>query len=140
MLKKVKHASGKREIFLFGKKILSYTRRKIKLNQLENELNQFARKYNNLVANQMILQRSDESVILALRQCLMPVPKAKNPQNIVRYLNLVRPFVSPNLKLVRVGGVGDGGYAMACLPEFNAVTPFNATMPNATPPPPFNAA
>ncbi len=43
---------------------------------------------------------------------------AQSCQNVKHYLSLVRPVVSPSLKLERVGDNNDGGYVMFAPPPY----------------------
>jgi len=83
---------------------------------LRNKSNLIAansKKLDALLMGQMIAFQHNPNALFALASCLPTKPRfSKNAKNIARYLDLVRPFTAPSLKLARIGGEGDGGYCM----------------------------
>ncbi len=47
------------------------------------------------------------------------VPRIANTTNLITYLGLIQPVRSPSLEIVRIGGVGDGGYCMLLPPPLH---------------------
>ncbi len=149
MLKKIKHANGKREIFLFGKKVFEYVNHARFADFVANSQQcavdySLHSKLNSLISAQIIALQGNKDELFMLGQgtgisSYTPLI-ARNNDNIAHYLELLHPFVSPSLKLIRVGGAGDGGYAMLDFAAFEAN--FVGQKPSkapVAPPPPFNA-
>lgn len=94
--------------------------------QLGGDLQALIRRQNALLCTLMMAHKNEPQTLFALSQCLystenplkswnaldLATQRVQNSANLLRYLEFFRPFVSPNLKLKRVGGAGDGGYGM----------------------------
>lgn len=90
------------------------------------DLQALIRRQNALLCTLMMAHKNEPQTLFALSQCLystenpskswnaldLATQRVQNSANLLRYLEFFRPFVSPNLKLKRVGGAGDGGYGM----------------------------
>ncbi|RDU62241.1 hypothetical protein CQA53_09410 [Helicobacter didelphidarum] len=65
-----------------------------------------------LLAHQMIIAKDNPNALFALHNVWASPQIVHHQENLLRYLKLLRPFVSPSLNLVRIGGDNDGGYCM----------------------------
>ncbi|WP_104692268.1 hypothetical protein [Helicobacter muridarum] len=65
---------------------------------------------NDVIFEELIASRNCKQAFVSLNLCYSStLRKINNSQNLLRYLELIRPVSHSDLKLKRFGAVGDGG-------------------------------
>lgn len=71
------------------------------------------RHINDVIFEELIASRNCQQAFVSLNLCYSStLRKINNSQNLLRYLELIRPITHIDLKLKRFGAEGDGGYRM----------------------------
>lgn len=95
-------------LFLFKAPfVLRQTIRDIKLNSAKLDI---------LITSQMMMAKDNPSALLVLNNLWRSPIITHKHKNLLRYLKLFRPYASPSLDIVRIGGKHDGGYCMLLPP------------------------